>query len=506
MNERKVGAILSYISIIGSTAISLLYTPYMLKVLGANEHGLYSLVNSVVIYFTLMDLGFGNAIIRYSAKFIEQKNKEAEGKLLGMFFVIYLVIGLIVFILGIILTHNVDFIFRRNFTREELEVTKTLLILATVNISISFIFKIFNASIQAHERFIFARLSYLLKHLINPILMIVILLLGYKSIGMMVGVLILNIVFSALEVGYFFRKIKVKLIISFNNLSLLKEISIYSFYIFLNIIVERINWSSDQIILGIFLGPATVSIYAIAAYINTYYRSLATVISSMFLPETTKMVERKASNEEFTETFVKVGRIQFIILSLVLSGFIIFGDRFIILWAGSGYEKSFLIAMLLIIPVTIPLIQDIGITIIQAKNLHKFRSITYLIVAILNIIISIPLVYYFDAIGAAIGTAIAIIIGHIIIMNFYYHIKVKINMIVFWNNLFRMSLGLIVPIISGFYIKSKIPINNYLNLIINILLYFIVFSLSFWLISLNKYEKNLIITPIKKILNKLKRA
>lgn len=506
MNERKVGAILSYISIFGSTAISLIYTPYMLKALGANEHGLFSLVNSVVIYFTLMDFGFGNAIIRYSAKFIEQKDKEAEGKLLGMFLVIYAILGFIIFILGYILSLNVDAIFKRSFTSQELETTKILLFVATINIAISFIFKVYNASIQAHERFIFSRLSNLLKHLINPILMIIILLLGYKAIGMMVGVLFLNLAFVLLDLLYFYKKIKVKIKISFHDLSLLKEITIYSFYIFLNIIVERINWSSDQIILGILVGPTTVSIYAIASYINTYYRQLSTVISTMFLPETTKMVARNASDEEFSEKFIKVGRIQFIILALVLTGFILYGEPFVSLWAGSGYQESFLIALWLIVPVTIPLIQDIGITIIQAKNLHKFRSLTYLIAAILNIIISIPLINLYGALGAAMGTAIAIFIGHVIIMNYYYHLKIHLNMLAFWRNILQMSLGLIIPIILGIIIKRNIAIDNFFDLIIVASLYTLIYVISIWFISLNKYEKTLITTPIKKIVKYLKRA
>ena len=68
MNEstnRKLGAILSYVSIIASTLIQLLYTPFLIRQLGQSEYGLYSLVNSIVGYLTVLDLGFGNAIVVY---------------------------------------------------------------------------------------------------------------------------------------------------------------------------------------------------------------------------------------------------------------------------------------------------------------------------------------------------------------------------------------------------------------------------------------------------------
>ena len=75
INQLKAGAILSYVSIGLNNIVGLLYTPFMLRMLGQNEYGLYSLVASVVSYLTVLDLGFANAIVRYTAKF------RAEGKI-----------------------------------------------------------------------------------------------------------------------------------------------------------------------------------------------------------------------------------------------------------------------------------------------------------------------------------------------------------------------------------------------------------------------------------------
>ena len=68
-NQRKSGAVLSYFSIIASTLVQLLYTPLLIRMLGQSEYGLYSLVASVIGYLTVLDLGFGNAIVVYTAKY-----------------------------------------------------------------------------------------------------------------------------------------------------------------------------------------------------------------------------------------------------------------------------------------------------------------------------------------------------------------------------------------------------------------------------------------------------
>ena len=73
-NQRKIGAVLSYVSIIVSTLVQLLYTPFLIEKLGQNEYGLYSLISSIIGYLTVLDLGFGNAIIVYTSKLRAKKN------------------------------------------------------------------------------------------------------------------------------------------------------------------------------------------------------------------------------------------------------------------------------------------------------------------------------------------------------------------------------------------------------------------------------------------------
>ena len=64
VNQLKAGAFLSYVLLMLNTLIGLFYTPVLLRMLGQSEYGLYSLAASVVAYLTVLDFGFGNAIIR----------------------------------------------------------------------------------------------------------------------------------------------------------------------------------------------------------------------------------------------------------------------------------------------------------------------------------------------------------------------------------------------------------------------------------------------------------
>ena len=103
INQLKAGAFLSYVSIGLNMVVGLLYTPYMLRMLGQSEYGLYSLASSIIAYLTVLDLGFGNAIVRYTAKFRSEGKEREQQEMFGMFFLLYIGIGLVAVIAGSLL-------------------------------------------------------------------------------------------------------------------------------------------------------------------------------------------------------------------------------------------------------------------------------------------------------------------------------------------------------------------------------------------------------------------
>ena len=370
------------------------------------------------------------------------------------------------------------------------------------NLAISFPFGVFNGIINAYEHFIFPRIIGIIRAIVNPLVMIPLLLIGYKSIGMTVATTVMNILCIVVNLYYCLKILNIKIKFKKFDYAILKEISGYSFFIFLNIIVDKIYWSTDQFILGAISGTVAVAIYSVGSTMNTYYMNFSTAISGVFLPKVTKMVTKDASSKELSDLFIKTGRIQYIIMSFILGGFILIGQEFIDIWAGTEYADSFYIALVVMIPLTVPLIQNIGITILQAKNMQKFRSNIYIIIAILNVLASIPLAKILGGFGAALSTAASMIIGNIIIINIYYYKIVKIDIPCFWKNIFTMSIPVVISIVLGKGISSIIKIEGYSGIMIKASIFSVIFFALMWLIGMNNYEKQLFISPINKVRRK----
>ena len=502
INQLKAGAALSYISMGLGYLVSIIYTPIMLRLLGQSEYGLYNLVASIVAYLGVLNFGFGSAYIRYYSRYKVQEDKERIATLNGMFLIIFLVIGLIAIIGGILLTLSTERIFGSQLNSSELSKAKILMLILVINLAVSFPNVVFTSYITANEKFIFQQLIQVLKTLTNPIVVLPVLMLGYGSVGMVVATTILFSIIEIINATYCIRKLKMRFDFKNFDLNLMKEMAVFSSYIFINLLIDQINWNVDKFILGRIHGTVSVAVYGLAAQLNTYYISMATAISSVFIPRIHKLVANSKNNSELTKLFTKIGRLQFIILSLISSGLIFFGRPFINLWAGKNYDGAYPIVLLLIIPVTIPLIQNIGIEIQRARNMHQFRSWVYLFIALGNIGLTIPFARIYGGVGAALGTAVSLFIGNGLIMNLYNHIIMGLNMKYFWRQILYFFPALIFPGITGVLMNNLFDLNNIVIFLFSLVIYVIVFCISMWSIGMNQYEKDLLRKPIRKLMNK----
>lgn len=493
---------LNYVVIILNTLVGLLYTPYMLRMMGQNEYGLYSLVASVISYLTILDLGFGNAIVRYTAKFrVEGKVKE-QYEMFGMFFILYIVIGLLAFGAGLGLYFNVDNMFGTTMTLDELNKARTMMLLLMFNLAFTFPMSIFGSIINAYEHFVFPRILNIARVILNTAVMILLLSIGYKAVAMVLVQTVFNILTLVLNYIYCKYRLQIKLIFGKFNWGFIKEVAIYSFWIFLNVIMDKIYWSTGQFVLGAFVGTAAVAIFAIAIQFQGMYMMFSSAISTVFLPKVTGMVALKNDIKEISDLFIRTGRIQFIIIGYILTGFILFGKQFIILWAGEEYVDVFPITLMFFSVLLVPLIQNLGITILQARNQMKFRSVLYVVLAACALVLQIAFAKLWGGIGCAIAISLSLFIGQGVIMNVYYSAKQNIDIPKFWKEIAKMCIVPIIICAICIYALKYYIISTWGQLAAAVIIFSLVYIPLFIMFSMNAYERELIFNPIIKRIRK----
>jgi len=505
-NQRKAGIVLSYISMFFSIAIGLIYVPMLLHFLGKEQYGLYQLMGSLIAYMAVMDFGLANTITRYYSRYLALKDEENQSNVLAISSIIYGVITLVVLIAGVIIYFKLGDIFKNSLTVDELVKAKQIYIIQMINIVITIPSNIFTAVINSHERFIFIRGLSILQTVLQPFVVIAVMYYKADVIGLVIVISIFNIGTILIKIYYAMFKIKARIKLYCWNKVLVKEMTIFSFFIFLNMVIDQIYFKTDQIILGIVAGTSVVAVYSIASQLDQYYINFSSSVNSVFLPRIAAISAKTEDMTEINSMFNKVGRIQYAIMAMLLSGFVMYGKSFIVFWAGPDFSGAYYMSLIVMVPLLVPLIQSMGIVIIQAKNKHAFRSKMYFVIALLNVALSIPLAKMYGGIGCAIGTAIGLIIGNWFVINFYYHKVIGIDIIDFGKEILSMTPPIAIVMGIGIVTNHFIATSNLVILGIKMIVYVILYSVLMWYMGLNAYEKNIFLGMFNKIKKKRKRV
>lgn len=496
-DQLKAGAVLSYINLGLSSLIPFFYTPIMLKLLGNEEYGLYSLSSSTIGYLSLLSFGFGGTILRYLTIYRAKEDKKQEESVLGFFIILYGIVAILIFIGGIIISNNVKLIFSKGLTADELAKMQILVIIMAFSSAISFPISIFSSVIMAHERYIFRKCVDMLSTVIAPVGNLIALYCGFASVGMAMVSVIIQFTMLPINMIYCVKVLHVRPRFCRIPIKLIKEMLGFSAFVFIGTIVDMLFWGTDKVLLGMYASTTAVTIYNIGATFNNMVLNLSTAISNVLTTRITNMVAKEATNEQLTDIFIKVGRLQYVVVALMVTGFSVFGQSFIQLWAGDGYQDAYWIAVLTLFPLCIPLIQNTGLSIITAQNRHQLRSVIYLIIAVINVIASYLVIPSFGGIGAAACSGIAYFLGQGIFMNLYYWKAIGINIPMFWKNIGKMSVVPGIMLIIGICMSKKMILDNWWSFFSGVIIYTVIYFFMTYKFTLNEYEKRTLKVSIK---------
>lgn len=500
INQIKVGSILSYINLGIGNLIPFFYTPIMLELLGQSEYGLYKMASSTTSYLSLMALGIGGAISRFIIKARTQEGKEAEERVLGLFNIIYKTIAVLTLLVGGVLTWKLDLIYGDSLTQEELYRMRILVALMVVNTAISFSATPYNVEVSAHERFIFIHCINVITTIAAPALSLAVLYMGYRSTGMAIVSLMLNILARLIYLLYVRRALHIRPRYDSLPTGVIRSIMAFSLWVFVSDIVGQIYSATDTVIIGMIPKLATtgVAVYSIGTTFSGIMFQLAQIMPTLFTPKVNQMVFSGCDNHSLTDLMIKVGRLQAFVVALACSGFIAFGGPFLDCYVGADYNEAYWVAVIIMIPNCIPLVQSIAHSVLYAKNMHKFRAVVYLGIACLNILGTLALVNTFGIIGAAIPTGISYALGHGLIMNWYYWKKVKLDIPRFWKNLLPVFLLAAVMCVITLGISRWIHFDNWTSLAVGICIYTLVYVFAMWKFVINSEEKNMLFGEVTK--------
>lgn len=498
----KVGAILTYLTQFLSIGISFVYVPIMLGQLGQSEYGLYSIVQSLISYLQMSEMGIGTTATRYNSKYIGENNISGQKAINGMFFKMYLGIAAICVAAATVLYLFLDNIYA-DYTTQNIQLIKTLFIIAVINLVITFVFNIFNAIVIAYEEYIFLKIITLIQTIIGPVGMLIVLFLGFRSIGMLCITTIISFLFGLTQMIFCLRKYKISFSFREHDKKLFRIIFAFTIFVFINSMANQLMMNSDKVVISVVMTEYSVAIYAIVMQFHTYSYNFANVLSGFYLPRYTKIIaqEKQITSQLFND-LIRTGRIQVLVAGLIFGGFLAIGEPFIIKWVGAEYIGAYWLTVLVLITEVVGASQSMFNSLMQAMNLHKMRAFISLASSFLKIIMTVVLTMRFGLLGCAVAYVVGWFV-RCIAFNIYYQKRVNINVVLFWKQMIKMYTPLLFTVFVLYfttqYILNVIPATNYLILLLYAIVYTVFYGVIMWVIALNSYEKSFLWEALKKL-------
>ena len=457
MSERRSGIVLSYVNIFLHAAIGFLYVPILLHFIGKSGYGLYQLMGSLIAYFGVMDFGLSVAVVRFYAKAKAEGDAVGAENILALALRGYGLISLLTVIFGAAVYEALPAMFAHSMTVAEVIEAQAIFLMLLLNIVVTLLMMIFRSVINAEERFFFLKGTETVQLVLQPLLVVLLLMASPSAFSVALVQTVLNVALSLWRIGYCFRRLHVTVRYHGMDRALYVAFRRLAVSAFAVAIIDQIFWKTNQVILGVISGTEAVAVYSIASLVYMNYMALSTAISGVYLPHVTALFTRHAPVSEISALFIRIGRAQYFLLLLVMSGFVLFGREFIRLWAGQGFEEAYGITILILLPFTIDLIQNIGNSILQAMNRYDFRAKVLCGVGLLNLVLAIPLGMEYGGIGCAAATGFAMFLGNGVIMNWFYAKELHLAIGQFWREIAKISLLALPCVALGLLLNHWCP-------------------------------------------------
>lgn len=483
---------------------TLLFAPYLLSTLGQAEYGVYKLISSISAYLLLLDMGVGTSVVRYMSKFRANDQHDEQCRFLGIANIYYFIIGILAPLVGLIISLFFPSVFAKGLTPEETALAQKLLGMTMFNAATVLGTAGYANTMLAHEKYAVSKSCYIVQVILRVTLDIAALKLGFGSIGVVAVDLALTVCLRLFFVLYVTKRLKLRPIYKKLDFGFIKEFFSFSSFVFLQQLAMQINGLADQVLFGIFVKGASIviAVYAVGVQLVTYFQHIGGSVNSVLLPGVVRLVEKGASSDDLLREMIRVGRMLFMMLSLVWVVFLLNGKTFVILWMGAESADGYYVAAILMFAYIFSISQTIGSQILWAINAHKAQAVMQISAAILNVLLTIILIQWNPLIGATVGTVISLFFGDVFMPGLILHKRLGIHMFQYYKGLVhKIDLCLLLTLLVGLAVKHFFSADTWLYFLLNCAAMAAVYGASMLLFGMNAQEKGMIFSIIRKFLS-----
>jgi len=388
-----------------TTLVGFFLSPFVVHHLGNVVYGVWVIIGSLVSYMGLLDLGLRGAVTRFVSKGAAQQNDVEASQAVSGALWIRLWISLAIVAAGLLLSA----VFHRIFTIpvELQHPARVALLITAITVAINLWCGVFGGVLVALHRYDLTSSVSILQTVARATGMVFLLRSGHGILALAMWDLCTWVIANSVTVVLCFHVYpRLKVVFGRPDKVTLHKLWNYSVYAFVINIAIQVVYYTDNMVVGAFLSPAAVTLYAIGGLVINYARQIVSSMTTTFTPLASTY--EASGNVESLRRLAIHGTRAALLISLPIEVALFFrGHTFIRLWMGDQYAQvSGNVMQILLLSVVLASANTTSAGIVYGMEKHKRTAWWASGEAVANLVLSISLVRYIGIYGVAWGTTI----------------------------------------------------------------------------------------------------
>ena len=408
-----------YLALAVEMAVGLLVLPFNVAHLGKEAYGLWILATSVTAYFSVLDLGYSGAIVKFVAHYRAKRDIAGLNEILSTMWCAFCAFAVLIYAVAVIIAAYMGQLF--HLSPEQVRLGRIVLLVVSANVALGTAFSVYGGVINGFQRYDRNNIVGAISSLIVAVVNVLVLAAGYGLIHLVIATTTVRMLtYWVYRANAYAVVPQLRLRLRSFRRARLKEVTAFSVHVLLIDWANKVNFALDAVVIGAFLNIGAVAVWSLSQRLAETALRLTNQLSDVLFPnvvdhDTSRRLDRLQSVFLMGTRFSLATVVPLCIVLLLL------GHSLLEAWVGASFtaqdlDEGALVLQVLAIVVLVRVGNATAATVLVGAGRHTLVAVCNVATAAANLSLSVLLVGPLGLTGVALGTLLPVSLGGMLVI------------------------------------------------------------------------------------------
>lgn len=403
-----------YLAIAVEAILGVVILPFNVAHLGQSAYGLWMLTASVTAYFSVLDLGYAGALVKFVAQYRARRDLRALNEILSTTFAIFAFFGCLTYVVAIVIAIFLGRIFQ--LTPDQIHTGRLVLLIISANVAAGTAFSVFGGVINGFQRYDLNNVVGTASSVVTAVVNIAVLAAGFGLVELVAATTLVRLLTYGIYRANAYRVFP-DLRIRFSSFrrARLREVTLFSVYMLLIDWANKLNYSVDALVIGAFLNTSAVAVWTVGQRLAEVTQRLTNQLNEVLFPAVVDN-DTAARMHRLQAIFVQGTRLSLATVIPMGGVMILMAGPLVQAWVGPDFSGSVVVLQLLSLTVIVRVGNATAGTLLKGAGEHRLVAFTNVAAALVNLALSIAIVKPLGLVGVAVGTLVPVCLASTLVI------------------------------------------------------------------------------------------